>query len=62
MKRKQKTCVWTESQNDSAYHEYETETQCGISCGGAFAFVDLEYKFCPYCGRRIKVKESTDGN
>lgn len=28
-----------------------------IGPGGAFAFVDLEYKFCPYCGLKIVLKD-----
>lgn len=48
------TCVW----------EYGSDGYFGTECGGAFEFAEGDvfansFRFCPYCGNEIVVKEAS---
>lgn len=50
------TCVWTSMEDFDGDPFYETQ------CGESFCFIegDVKYngiKYCPYCGKKIKVIE-----
>jgi hypothetical protein len=50
MKKKEYKCIWVF--NDDGGGFFDTE------CGEAFCFdggsIDKEFKYCPYCGRKIE--------
>ena len=53
------TCEWTRFRTG---HKDRYDTECGRSAN--FDVLDLndepDFKFCPFCGREIKVKEEED--
>lgn len=47
VKKKSKVCVWRITKNPDKY-----KSDCK-----RYVYMYHQYKFCPYCGRKIKVKE-----
>ena len=46
-----KYCIWTYRQ------KREYEIPCTVGCNSAGIMYRSEMKYCPYCGKPIKVKE-----
>jgi hypothetical protein len=50
---KPKTCVW-QYQEDCDYYETECGNGAVFTNGGV---KENEYKYCPYCGKKIEVEK-----
>lgn len=56
-KVKPKTCAWVEREEWDELGGYDTHTSCGNSNHSDYSLFETNFKFCPYCGRKIEVKE-----
>lgn len=49
-----KKCDWI----DYGLHGWEYKTSCGIKCSPYFLDIkNMNFKFCPYCGKPIEEKK-----
>lgn len=53
-KAKQNVCVWEKTESDFGDNAYETD--CGYASSSEFTLEECEYKFCPWCGKRLEQK------
>jgi len=53
---KSEFCIWTGQDNFFGDFIYRTECERVMNLQGS-TFDEEEYKFCPYCGKKIKDSE-----
>ena len=56
MSKKKSKCVWKREKSARYYARYSTCCD-DDQWFDMLDFVELKFKFCPYCGKEIKVKE-----
>lgn len=57
-KAKRDVCVWKKTVSDFGDNSYETD--CGYTSSSEFTLEECEYKFCPWCGKRLEQKGGDD--
>ncbi len=59
MKRKANVCVWTSIVSGRSVGVWDCEFHTDVT--HSLGNIVMWFAWCPFCGRKIKVKESTDG-